>query len=484
MSAAITSTGRWPTERTTAPSLLGHRAASDTLVLVFFGLFYANVLVVASQFYGVPAAVASSAVVVLLVPFLRRVVVHGAPMVFTPTLYAVLLYLAAMLLSAATSNATRATLPLIANFALEGLGLYLLVSNAAYDRHRCRRILGVIVLAAVLMSVLAIFQEATRSYDQDFGGFAQVSAGGFEVREESSFVAELRPRLAGPIGEQNRFAQILLVAAPFAYFGARAARRPLQRRAAQAAAATILCGVLVTFSRGAAVALAGLMTLLVVHRFARLRHLVAIALAFVLAIAVVAPDYSQRLLSLTAVTTVNDPTSREADGAIRGRAGELLGAWNTFTARPITGVGPGRYFRDHSQIEANKLPYRRLDTNRRAHNLYAEILADLGLIGFGAFAAANVATIVGLIHARRRWCGVDPERENLAAALLFGLYAYLLTGMFLQLSYQRYYWVLLALANAGVWSLRTSTDGSADPSDRRSTAPRDAASLHGRLLNG
>jgi putative inorganic carbon (hco3(-)) transporter len=428
-------------------------AVTDIAILGFFAFFYGNVFVVASQFYGVPTAVASSAALLLALPFARRVILDGEPLVLTTTFGAVLLYLVAMLASAAASANTEATLPLVANFVMEGFVLYLLVSGAASTTTRCRQIMWVIVAAAVAMSALAVFQELTKSYDNSFGGFGQVSAGGFEVKEEGSLVGQLRPRLAGPIGEQNRFAQVLLVAAPFAFFGARATTSSRVRRAGYVSAAVIIGGVLVTYSRGAAVALGGLVLLLAVHRVVKLRHVAAMVLVTALAIAVVAPDYTVRLASLANVTAVNDPTSREADGAIRGRAGEVLAAWNTFTAHPIVGVGPGRYFREYSKIEANKLPFRHLDTERRAHNLYAEILADLGLIGFGAFVLANGITISLLVRARRRWAGIDTARESLAAGALFGLYAYLLTGFFLQLSYQRYYWALLALCNGVAWSL-------------------------------
>jgi putative inorganic carbon (HCO3(-)) transporter len=365
-----------------------------------------------------------------------------------------------MCLSSAAAVHADATVPQVTNFVLEGFVLYLLVSNAAADARRWRRILWVIVLAAVAMSLLAVFQELTKSYDSTFGGFAQVSAGGFDVAEDGSIVKQLRPRLAGPIGEQNRFAQVLLAAAPLAYFGARASPLRSRRIVGYGSAAVIVSGVLVTFSRGASVAMGGLIMLALVHRFVRLRQVVLIGALLAGAIIVVAPDYMVRLASLTTVVHAGDKTSREADGAIRGRQVELLAAWNTFVGHPAVGVGPGRFFREYSQIEANKLSgAKHLDTERRAHNLYAELLADLGLVGFGAFAAANAVTIRLLIRARRRWRGVNLPREYLAAAALFALYSYLLTAFFLQLSYQRYYWALLAMCNGVAFSLLPARPG-------------------------
>jgi hypothetical protein len=54
----------------------------------------------------------------------------------------------------------------------------------------------------------------------------------------------------------------------------------------------------------------------------------------------------------------------------------------------------------------------------------------------------------------RYWRRRDPERSLLASSLFFGLVAYLATAAFLHLSYQRYFWVVLALASSVVWTLR------------------------------
>lgn len=113
----------------------------------------------------------------------------------------------------------------------------------------------------------------------------------------------------------------------------------------------------------------------------------------------------------------------------------------------------------------NELGIRTVDTNRRAHNLYLELAADQGLIGLAVFGGLVGTTMVGLLRARRRWRGIDHAKEMLAGAYLFSMYAYLLTGAFLQLSYQRYFWALLALANGAIWSLR-ATSGDAVAAQR------------------
>jgi hypothetical protein len=56
---------------------------------------------------------------------------------------------------------------------------------------------------------------------------------------------------------------------------------------------------------------------------------------------------------------------------------------------------------------------------------------------------------------RRQWLTADGEAADLATALCLSLVAYLCTGIFLHLSYQLYYWFLLAVTGAALQILRT-----------------------------
>src|SRR5690606_12304838 len=60
-------------------------------------------------------------------------------------------------------------------------------------------------------------------------------------------------------------------------------------------------------------------------------------------------------------------------------------------------------------------------------------------------------TLRGLARMRKRWMSVRPDLANLATGLLLALVAYLTTGIFLHLSYARYFWLMMALANAAVY---------------------------------
>lgn len=440
--------------------------------LLFFFLFYDNVLVVASQFHGVPTALASAAVLLLALPLAKSLLFDRRQLVITPTLPFVLLFLTSLCLSAALATDSVSAAGQITPFVAEGLVLYLLVSNVANTVDTVRAITRVLVAGAVAMASLSIYQELTQSYGNSFFGFAQVSDGGFNVGTDADKL--LRSRLAGPIGEQNRYAQVLLIVVPLAYFSGRAAATRLGRLAGSVSAIIITAGVLLTFSRGAAVAGAVLLLLLLLHRFIWVGRLVVIVLGLAATMYLVAPDFAMRLASLRDATQATDGAAGDADAAARGRTAQSLAAWNVFVDHPVAGVGPGRFFREYSQSATNELGIRTVDTNRRAHNLYLELAADQGLVGLTAFGGLVGTTMFGLLRARRRWRDVDRSREMLAGGYLFSMYAYLLTAAFLQLSYQRYFWALLALANGAIWSLR-STDG--EPADADRGSPNDLVRL-------
>jgi hypothetical protein len=79
--------------------------------------------------------------------------------------------------------------------------------------------------------------------------------------------------------------------------------------------------------------------------------------------------------------------------------------------------------------------------------------ADIGLAGLGAFLAMVTAALAYLYRNMRYWRERDWGRSVLASSFFFALLAYMSTALFLQLSYQRYFWVLLALASSTIWAL-------------------------------
>jgi O-Antigen ligase len=435
------------------PLLVAAIARPLGAVLVFSVGLYLNLPVLAAQNLHLPGAAASAFSLLLLLPFAAYLIVGRRPLVVTPALALMVGYLVVLVLSAVVAGGGRPTTTApIVTFLTEGLLLYVLVSNVVRTPRHLRAVIWALILAGAFMGLTSVWQEATHSYHNTVGGLAKVDTTGFDVGTALTG-KELRPRMAGPIGEKNRYAQVLLVLLPLALSRVRVERSRGLRLLAVACAGLILCGVLLTFSRGAAVALGVLVLAMVALRMISLRQVLALALALVALVSVVAPDYVSRLQSLAAVDKAT-AQSAQADAAIRGRATESLAALQVFRDHPMLGVGPGQFFDRYSAAYGNALNLRFLDERRRAHNLYLEIAADTGALGLAVFLAIVGVTMVQLWRLAALWRRRRPELVALAEAFLLALVAYLATGMFLQLSYQRYFWFLLALANATIWALR------------------------------
>jgi O-antigen ligase len=426
----------------------------DGAAVVFAFGFYLNLPVVIVHHTGAPSILASGLALVLLIPLFGYVVAGRQPVVLTPALGLMVGYLAALVLSGTLApGAGPDTVSTIANFLSEGLLLYLLVTNVVRTPRTLRAVVWALVLAGALMGALSVWQELTHNYHQTLWGLAQVDRTGSTVGTAAGFGKDLRPRLAGPIGEKNRYAQILLVLLPLALWLVRTETVRVKRLLAAGCAFFTVCGILLTFSRGAAVALLVTVLVMAVLGFVRARH-VALLLVAVLGLTfAVAPDYITRLQTLSAVDSATSQGT-SADAAVVGRATEGLAAFNAFKDHPIVGVGPGQFFRRYSQEYGNQLNLRFLATDRQAHNLYLAIAADTGILGLAMFLGIVLVTIVQLWRLNVFWRRRRPEHAQLALAFLLALVAYMASGAFLQLSYQRYFFVLVALANATIWVLR------------------------------
>jgi O-antigen ligase len=385
------------------------------------------------------------------------------PFAVTPVFPLVFVFLAMLFLSAALSKDPSVSVAPLTTYLTEGLLLFLIVSNAVRTTRTLSRVLWALILAGSFMGALSVYQELTHSYGNDYAGLAQVdrygTGGGFNIAPAGAQEKILRPRLGGPLGSENRYAQILAAVLPLALIRTFRERKRRLRLAAAGCSLLITGGLLLSFSRGAAVAVAVTLAFMALLRELPLRHLLVTLVVATGVIALVVPDYVTRLRSLEGVTALSSSdSSQRPDASIVGRRTENLAAWHTFLDHPIVGVGPGVYFKEYSRQYANRLGLRYLQSERRGHSLYLELAADTGLVGLGAFLAMVGTPMVLLYRSARRWRTRDPQRAMVASSFFFALFAYLACGVFLHLSYQRYLWVLLALASAAIWTLRREAE--------------------------
>jgi O-antigen ligase len=263
-------------------------------------------------------------------------------------------------------------------------------------------------------------------------------------------------RASGPIGDPNRYGQLLLVVLPWSLYFSRHGRTPLQRLAAAATGALIMTAVALTYSRGAFLTVGLLVLCLLLWRYIKPGRLALAGLVLIAIVAVTAPGVLNRVGSIGGVSMLGKHDAKVTDGAITGRATEMLAALAVYLDHPFIGVGPGQYVPFYSEKYQllDELSFRHLPRPREAHNLYFSIGAETGSAGLLVFFLIIGTLFVGLRWTRRFWLPRSRRRADLAVAFSLSLVAYLGTGMFLHLSFERYLWFLVAITSAAVHILR------------------------------
>ena len=449
----------------------------DVAIHAVLFLLYSNLPAVSVAFHGVPKLAAAAFPLLLAVPLVRDLFLRRQPLVLTPVLFLLVLLLAVQALGAAFSIDPGRAFESVATFAVEGVVLYLLVTNVLRSKETLRGATWALVLAGVLMSAVPLYQQLTGTFDSNYGGLAQVDGLGFstgEAAEEGGGV-QRQARLAGPIGEKNRYAQVMLVLVPLGLSCVFRARSGSAKLVWLVCTASIGLGFVLAFSRGGALGMLCMLLVALGLRLIDARKALFVAAGMALLL-VAMPQYWKRLETLPATVQLfgEDAGGAASDGAVRRRVTEMMAAVRVFLDHPSIGVGPGM-FKAYAEEYGNQDALRRIECGRRAHSLYLEIAAENGALGLLLFLGALALTLVGLAGARRANLDRDPELADLATAYLLALVCYLSTGLFLHLSYMRYFYLVLALAGAaarvGYRAPSARTAGAIEPRPGLELAP-------------
>lgn len=419
-----------------------------TLAVLF--LLFLNVPGVAVG-NGAPLLAGAAVPLALGIPLLAMVW-RGERIVITPAFVCILALLLVAMLSSIVSRYPEVALDKLLTFVFEGVLLYFLVSNVVRTPGALWRALWALIAAGVCLALISIFQASTHAYYATYGGFAKP--------DPSFFIGKSSPRAAGPVGEPNYYGQLLIVVAAMGLVFTWRGRTLLERLLAGAATALIAYAIALTYSRGTAVALVVLLILMALMRYFRAWQVLVMVLA-VVGLLIAVPSYAQRVATLSSLTSATAPTGADpnADESTQGRSTELRAATGVFLDHPVLGVGPAvfpLYYRDYAEQVGGQIhdstpagPNKGQEAQREAHNMFVGQAADLGMAGLLAFCAVLVLTIRALIRVRRTNLGLGRRHcADLAAALLLAVIGYLLTGAFLTLAYESYFWLLLGLAGA------------------------------------
>jgi len=422
-----------------------------TFLCVF--LIYSNIPVVAAQFHGAPYAAAAAVPGLLLLPITFLLVRDGQGLLVPWEVVCALGLVVVQCAGVILSRDPAYSFGILARILAEGFALFLFIVNAVRTPEIVRGCLVAMLAAGALAGMITGHQYLTGNYQSNYGGFAQSDQNGFD-QVNSRGVTVVRARSAGPVGEKNRFAQNMLMLFPIGLCLVAAEKRRLLQLFFLGMTLLSAVGWAVAFSRGSVVGLAGVLVVATFFGYVRTRVLVWIGLAGVILILLM-PAYRERVVSIVSTSELlgGRRTVSKADSSLQGRATIMLAAARVMAENPILGVGPGMFpFYAAEYGKANG--YKALEGNWQAHNLYLGIGADHGVIGLGFFMATILMVMYKLHCIRLASRDRRPEAFYLATGLNLALLLYLATGMFLHLSYVRYYWLIVGISAGAAYALR------------------------------
>lgn len=308
-------------------------------------------------------------------------------------------------------------------------------------RNEKRLMQGVVALAgsAAFLGFLVLIQFFSGDFSNEFGGLAR-------IKDAHIYGRVFQPRIAGPLGDPNFFAQILLLALPFPIlFGAKGTSRR-ERAAWFAATALILAAIFLTYSRGAIVAIAvmGLVLLKVLH--VRWRTTAALIGLLVVSLLFLPRSITERVLTIGQIFPSQDEPLK-LDSSFEERQLFMRVAWVMFGSNPVLGVGAANYTARYDDYVGSTgsaaRQYEDPSDLHFPHNLYLETAAESGLVGIAGFLAILVASWSATRPGLR-----EPPSDVTTAATAFriSLIGYLVSAMFLHLAFPRYLFLLFAFA--------------------------------------
>ena len=283
-----------------------------------------------------------------------------------------------------------------------------------------------------MLGALAGIQWVTQNYDRTYAGFSTVevvqadgTVGRPTLANEEHVRGEEKLRAFGPVPIPTSLARSRLAAAfPLALIPALVGASRRVRLLTLGCAALILAGVVLSYSRGAAIAVVIPGTCMFFLRYFKLWHGLVFA-AIIAAVIASNPDYSNRI---TTLVDARQDGIQNADPSVRDRALILQAGTARFLQHPILGVGPGQspaYIGTYDQAS-------RFGSVRDVplHNTYLQQLVETGIVGFLCFMTIVYCAMRNLLRTSRYWKQGAPEYAHVSASLFLALVGFLSPASF------------------------------------------------------
>lgn len=417
-------------------------ASVETGLLLFVFITYTRFSDNAIDYYNAPS-VAKFFVALLIIAILIRWAILGERPVgwqvpaIVLGLYGLIGFLS--LMYATNSESVINTLANYVKDALITLVIVVLLKKAPTFRH----VIWTLLVAGIFLGSLSVFQYLTGTFDRSYGGFARAEFKGI-AGEDSGY------RLAGPIGDPNFFAQIMIVLIPIALERLLHERKLILKLLAGLAGIFSILTVIFTFSRGGFLATAvALLIFFLVYPPRPLFLIIMIGLGIAV-FSFIPSSYFDRILTLQGL--LPDQSGRidiRTDNSIQGRASQNLTAWNIFKQHPLLGIGLDNFEVRYPEF-SKEIGLAPTSSNKSLHNLYFEVATESGILGLSVFFLMIWLSLRSLLSARNTFLAIPSLHEygHLATGLVIGFAGYLVAALFIHAAFPRYFYLLVGIAFA------------------------------------
>jgi len=407
------------------------------LVLIF--ITYTRFSDVAIAYHGAPS-VAKSFVILLLLAIIARWVVFGdRPEGWQRPLFLMAGYGIVGFASILYAADPGRTFDAIQGFVKDAL-IVVIVAILMRSPSQFRKVVYTLLAAGIFLGTLSVIQYATGSFDNNYWGFAQAPVMNIVGETDAS-------RTSGSFGSPNDYSQIMLVLLPLAVDRFWNEKSRWMRILMAYAAVVIFSAIVLTFSRSGFVSLVMAGALFLVYYRPKLSALIPILLVGLLLIPFLPSEYSERMETLLLLRPGSD-YNPVGEVSLRGRTSELIVGWMMFRDHPILGVGVENY-PVHYQEYSRRVGLDPRTEQRSPHNLYVEVLAERGLLGFLFFLAILWVIYRSLEAARGDFLRIkNHDYAGLITAFSVGMFSYFVGAMFMHSAYPRFMWLLIGIALA------------------------------------
>ena len=432
--------------------LLGLIFGLSALLKPELGLFclifitYTNLSHVAQVSFGLPALMKPLVALIAVSVLVSRFIMRREKVTVNRTAVMLVIYNVVIILSYFVAQDKWLAREIIIDY-LKDVVIFLLIINIADNEKTWVQALWVFVLSGAFLAALSSYQALTGNFGNTFFELA--------IADSHEITAGIdRPRVSGPLGDPNFYAQILVMALPIAIYRVLDEKRPRVKLLFGGATAVFLIAIMFTYSRGAFLDLMILAVLIALDRKVKPYYIVAGALIFFLLILPILPaEYQDRVGTLNFLSTLTESRSSQTvrsieEASFQGRTSELLAAIEMFKDNPILGVGIGNYSVRYLEY-APRIGIDMRGQEREAHSLFFEIAANTGVLGEITFVLLLASAFVSQAKSIETFDKIG--RKDLSSwvkGTRLGVLGFLITGIFLHGAFARYMWLLIGLATA------------------------------------